>query len=348
MGMIMTYIVILISTSFLMGITVASAKDPDAVLLENIKSLEEVKKTVETQKVDKGLKGKAISSAHSTRPTEEKLNEIRRSSQQLQQTINNGTNAKAIYGLDDRKNYDNKRVTDAQRLAADATVILVKEQDLTATPDKKKYKLPSGNILDAAANCGLCTPDQAASLNKPMEWFYDEPNPGFCSGFRVGNNLIATAGHCIRTQSDCDRTRFVFGFYKTAQTPEPEKEIAADRVYSCKAIVGGKEERDGPDWRIVKVDRDMTSGSNVLLRSANMQPILKPNDAVVVIGYPMGLPAKIADGATVRGMGNGFFVANVDTYGGNSGSAVFNKDKVENGELLVEGILVRGENDFEV
>ena len=38
---------------------------------------------------------------------------------------------------------------------------------------------------------------------------------------------------------------------------------------------------------------------------------------------------------------SGYFVANLDTYGGNSGSAVFNTDTG-----LVEGILVRGENDF--
>ncbi|MEI8190645.1 MAG: hypothetical protein WCI75_13115 [candidate division NC10 bacterium] len=38
---------------------------------------------------------------------------------------------------------------------------------------------------------------------------------------------------------------------------------------------------------------------------------------------------------------NGYFVANLDTYGGNSGSAVFSATTG-----LVEGILVRGENDY--
>ena len=37
----------------------------------------------------------------------------------------------------------------------------------------------------------------------------------------------------------------------------------------------------------------------------------------------------------------GYFVANLDTYGGNSGSAVFN---AKTG--VIEGILVRGENDY--
>jgi hypothetical protein len=38
---------------------------------------------------------------------------------------------------------------------------------------------------------------------------------------------------------------------------------------------------------------------------------------------------------------NVYFRANLDTYGGNSGSAVFDANTG-----VVEGILVRGENDF--
>ncbi len=62
----------------------------------------------------------------------------------------------------------------------------------------------------------------------------------------------------------------------------------------------------------------------------------------MVIGHPAGLPTKIAGGAQGRDRTNeGFFTANLDTYGGNSGSAVFNSLTG-----LVEGILVRGEQDY--
>jgi hypothetical protein len=51
---------------------------------------------------------------------------------------------------------------------------------------------------------------------------------------------------------------------------------------------------------------------------------------------------KVAAGAAVRdNTPSAFFVANLDTYGGNSGSPVFNSVTHE-----VEGILVRGEADF--
>jgi hypothetical protein len=63
---------------------------------------------------------------------------------------------------------------------------------------------------------------------------------------------------------------------------------------------------------------------------------------VYVIGHPVGLPTKFADGANVRNNNNeSFFVCNLDTYGGNSGSPVFNSSTHE-----LEGILVRGETDF--
>src|SRR5690606_13166453 len=64
-------------------------------------------------------------------------------------------------------------------------------------------------------------------------------------------------------------------------------------------------------------------------------------DELVVIGHPAGLPVKVAGGAQVRHLERDYFIANLDTFGGNSGSAVFN---VHTGE--VEGILVRGELDF--
>ena len=63
---------------------------------------------------------------------------------------------------------------------------------------------------------------------------------------------------------------------------------------------------------------------------------------MLVIGHPSGLPTKIANRAYVRSNSHAaFFQANLDTYGGNSGSAVF--DALTG---VVEGILVRGERDY--
>jgi hypothetical protein len=60
----------------------------------------------------------------------------------------------------------------------------------------------------------------------------------------------------------------------------------------------------------------------------------------------MGLPTKIGRNATIIDVQTNFFVTDSDTYGGNSGSLVLNAEKLKNGELLAEGILVRGATDF--
>jgi len=66
------------------------------------------------------------------------------------------------------------------------------------------------------------------------------------------------------------------------------------------------------------------------------------NQPVHIIGHPVGLPAKYAAGAQVRDNSSAaYFVANLDSFGGNSGSPVFNAET-----HFVEGVLVRGDTDF--
>jgi V8-like Glu-specific endopeptidase len=90
----------------------------------------------------------------------------------------------------------------------------------------------------------------------------------------------------------------------------------------------------------VKLDRKVR---NHLPLNMRLSGDVKVGDPLTVLGYPEGLPLKVADGAAVRSVSKpGFFVANTDTYGGNSGSAVINAST-----RLVEGVLVRGEKDFE-
>ncbi|AWJ85173.1 endopeptidase [Azospirillum sp. TSH58] len=287
-------------------------------------------------------------SVHEQRAVEDALNDFLREGARAATSIY-GLESKAIYGGDDRKNYGHSRTTPNQRRAADATAALVNAANVLARADGQFYDLPGGNVLDGPSGRGLCTPKQAESLKEPEEPFWDEPNPAFCSGFKVGRNLIATAGHCIRDQESCNNTRFVFGFYKTNDKPQPEQGIAAKNVYKCEKIVGGELEPGiGSDWRIVQVDREIDA-PQVTIRASSSPPI-NVGEGVTVIGYPLGLPVKIADGAAVRSLNakRGFFVANLDTYQGNSGSAVFNTARLSQGELLIEGILVRGENDFKI
>ena len=66
-------------------------------------------------------------------------------------------------------------------------------------------------------------------------------------------------------------------------------------------------------------------------------------EGVVVIEWPVGLPAKIEDGGNVHNQRSNMldhFSADTDTFGVNSGSGVFN-----DAGILV-GILVLGANDY--
>jgi V8-like Glu-specific endopeptidase len=259
---------------------------------------------------------------------------------------------RAIYGCDDRKNFYDSNVTDNQRRAAQATALLVKSDQLQSRDNGTRWNLPG-------TGAHFCSPEQVIEANRKdpkigqvPERFWQEPAPGFCSGFKVGKRRIATAGHCIKSVVECkgDKssgapgTSFVFGFKMSAWGDAPEKAIAKSNVYQCVRVVGGSY-TDLSDWRVVEVDRDIDA-PEVQVRMPDTLPVLKPSANLTVVGYPMGLPVKIAAGAAVRKIKKTYFEANLDTYGGNSGSAVFNTEKLSQGELLVEGILVRGENDF--
>jgi hypothetical protein len=62
----------------------------------------------------------------------------------------------------------------------------------------------------------------------------------------------------------------------------------------------------------------------------------------VVIGHPTGLPTKISpEGKITRNVEKYTFSANLDTFHGNSGSAVFDANTG-----VVEGILIQGRNDY--
>ncbi len=166
------------------------------------------------------------------------------------------------------------------------------------------------------------------------ELFYNQPNAAVCSAFLVGPDLLATAGHCISTE-DCDRRAFIFNYSMKNEVEMPTQALEED-VYFCKAVIK-RELTSQQDYSLVQLDRPVRGHDILKLAQAEVQV----NDPLLVVGHPSGLPTKVAGGAQVRSQKPGYFVANLDTYGGNSGSAVFNAETLE-----VTGILVRGEQDF--
>lgn len=207
---------------------------------------------------------------------------------------------------------------------ADSTVALMRSSELTPVTGSNSFKYDPTTF------------EQSFSLCK-SEPFREQLSTAFCSGFLVGKDLVATAGHCIRSATDCSSTKFVFGFKMNAVGVNPN-EVDASQVYGCSKIVHTVVEMAGKDFAIVQLDREVTGHSVLNVRRSGS---LQVGDGITVVGYPSGIPVKISGGANVRKLEPNFFVANLDTYGGNSGSAVFNTTTGD-----VEGILVRGETDF--
>lgn len=170
------------------------------------------------------------------------------------------------------------------------------------------------------------------------ERFAKQMTAASCSGFLVAPNLLVTAGHCIQNMADCESYSWVFD-YSNINGETTSWSIDKKNVFSCVEIVS-RALNDGTDndYALVRLDR-VADRTPLKFRKDGL---IEKKSGLVVIGHPSGLPTKIADGAFIRSNKNKYyFQTNLDTFGGNSGSAVIN---IKSGE--VEGILVRGERDY--
>lgn len=231
--------------------------------------------------------------------------------------------AKVIYGNDDRLDY--YQVTDDRiRSLADSTVALIETADIQNQGSLSFIKASSFQSSQY-----LCS----------TERFIEQDTGAFCSGSLVGEDLIMTAGHCITSQSDCSSTSFVFGYSVKQAGSIGYRQVESKDIYKCASIINRKLEDKGIDYALIKLDRKVVDKKALKIRRTGEPAV---NDELIVVGHPSGLPTKITGGGKIRSLSsNGFFTANTDTYGGNSGSAVFSANTG-----LIEGILVRGENDF--
>ncbi len=225
---------------------------------------------------------------------------------------------KAIYGEDNRLDwFESPGLT--KEYWAKATLALIPYGNMTLKRDE--YVINAASYKNTVNLCD----------GQPFEY---QPSAAYCSGFLVSEDLVVTAGHCVRDQWDCSNTNFVFDFAKTEANQE-EYHIPVSSVYSCKEIVAS--ETGARDFAVVRLDRPVEDRTPLNVRR---QGNVNRGDQVMLIGHPMGLPSKIADGGFVQSVGDKI-EASVDAFAANSGSVILNSTTG-----LVEGILVAGEVDF--
>lgn len=235
-----------------------------------------------------------------------------------------------IYGTDDRKEvYETNNA--AHRKLAQSTAGMVDVRMFSQGLKSGLFNLNNAQTLERAQN--VCA----------SEKFSQQPLAPICSGFLVGPDTLVTAGHCYNTygtpEDNCKKFAWVFDYgYKTA-TDDPTKNLTINNIYRCKSVAAVRRDQSF-DYAIIKLDRPVVGRQPLKFRTSGKVESSAP---MMVIGHPTGLPTKIAAGGKVTyNVSPTFFSTTLDTFHGNSGSAVFNSTTGQ-----VEGILVMGKTDYQ-
>jgi hypothetical protein len=223
-----------------------------------------------------------------------------------------------IYGTDDRTEVHQAKTSLESKLA-DSTVAIVESANLKKNNDSS-FSLKTDTF---GSRFGLCK----------NENFYNQPVGSSASAALVGPDLILTAAHTITDTEDCLSKKIVFGFSATSdggfRTTFPAEDVA-----QCKEILVRDEQND---FLIFRLDRKILNHEPL---SVNRAAAPQVGDPLIAIGHPSGLPMKLSPGRVLM-ITPTAIITDTDTYGGNSGSPIFNSTTG-----LIEGVLSRGGTDF--
>ena len=172
------------------------------------------------------------------------------------------------------------------------------------------------------------------------ERFLNLPIVSSCTAFMVGPDLIATAGHCVKDKYECKKQTWVLDYDSEMDfvSPNGSAIFSKTKSYSCAELLSWSENTK-LDYAIIRLDRKIEDRIALRLRRDGKTP---DSETLMVIGHPLGMPKMMSANVLIRDNSQTyFFRTNADTFSGNSGSPVIG---IFSG--LVEGILVRGDEDF--
>jgi len=207
------------------------------------------------------------------------------------------------YGVDSRMDVEHVVMPGAPH-NADSTAAMFWARALTGPDAAGNFGLPRDTLVKVWNVC-------------PDDRFAQQPSGAWCTAFLVGDDVVASAGHCIQDTSPGD-VRIVFD-YRT-HNDVPVVTLPETSVYTPTQVI----QRDAAgDWELVRLNRRVPANRPRLTLAGSD---VASGDHVYIIGYPLGLPEKYADNGVVRSVNptSTFFVAAVTSFVGNSGSPVFN------------------------
>ena len=141
---------------------------------------------------------------------------------------------------------------------------------------------------------------------------------------------VAIFGYCAR--ADCDNP-----------TTLSEQAVYSLKLYPRSMAPGDSSGQLCPgDWVVLELQRAV---DHMIVGDPPVVAAAPQGRAVYTLGYPCGLPLKLADGATILSSGAAGFRSDLDTYTGNSGSPVFDAASHALIGIVVEA--QKDEGDFE-
>jgi len=167
------------------------------------------------------------------------------------------------------------------------------------------------------------------------EAFANQIVVGCGTAFIIDKGIMITAAHVF--QKPLKNYAVVFGYRVINSLGTAETSIAAQDVYFPVEIT----ERHA-DLDIVKFKTDREIKRPVLEWEKSKE--IKKGSEIYMLGYPMGLPEKLALNADVSDNSNfQYFYTSLDSFQGNSGSPVFNYQTHK-----IIGVLVSGMTDYDI
>lgn len=246
------------------------------------------------------------------------------STAQAKLVVSTTVGTSAIYGTDNRQFITSKTDKKIKELSSSVALIVQKEMVTSKWPTS----LISADLLSDKNKRNLCVDQKFASHHSLSS----------CTGLLIAPDLVASAGHCFMSEDDCRNKNIIFEVLEKNEN-EAGYKVFKKQVYECKEIVKSAFDDSYNDFAVIRLKKRIYDRIPLRLRRKGK---ISTTDKVFMIGHPLGLPQVLSTEAKViETTEEHFFKTTLDSFEGNSGSPVFNARTLE-----VEGILVRGEDDF--